>query len=479
MNILKSTISGIVVFIFVVKTYSQVQTYRTKELNISSASIDGITDDNNLIINVADKNANYICLFKNGALIQKRPIAGAELRLLGTLEKGNLVNVFMSSKSSVDRREGVLTFYLDNSKPPTYKSAVTEGRLISSYIHDEGFHKLTYYKKDNLLELETYYMDQLASKKTIIVSAELSKEIEKKTFSFINPKLIDFSILGSNDKLFISNDRLILISNHEESPKFHPELTRIILDFNEIKVNTMTVKLPLSPRSKHSTFLYDNKLFTWGLNYDYFSLSILTLDSLQVIKNLVTFKNSQSIDLKSTPIYYATGAQQNDKSWEWRDPSIKKINEDEVSDIIKQFMKGSLALSVSKSEENIRLIFGSYQGEVGPSRNMIWTTVPGQIIKTTLGTSTTSPTVRTSTSAIQGMVERRRYFYGFLQKSNFTSIKISELDSTLKENKLDRRMTEVFESEKIGGMASILSTDRGYVVYILKKEKELVIEEIL
>jgi len=474
---------GLLLFFLLLISYEnswcQNEYYRSSELNFSKATLDGIVSGENLVINLALEGVHTICLFQDNSLIQKRGISASELLLRGILEKGNSIYVFFSFKSSGKWQEGVLTFYKNNLKPPTFERTQLDGNVLFTYNYDEGFHKIVLDKKKGSLELLTYYMNNPSSVTSIdIRDTELEKVLSKKEFSFIYLNTNDFNLLASGNKAFPYEDKIVLLIDEDELPAITPKLKRIVLNFPQRSFSYREIRLPLAPNSEHSSYLHSNNIFTWGINKDYFSLSVFSLDSLSTEASFVYLKSVDNIPLKATPVFYATGAPQNDKDWEWKDTSIKRVNEDKPSDLLKQFARGSIVFKVKQEKNHLQLLFGTYQGAIGPSTNRMPSTVPGVVIPTTAGTVTTSPTLGFTSLTQQGIVERRKYFYGFINPLDWTILNDTSADGILVENKLDNRMKEIYEDEKIGGMASILAQEKGYLVYLLKKEKELVIEEI-
>lgn len=448
--------------------YSQKEYFKSDTLNISTASIDGISDDANLILNI---NSDYstICFFRDNRLVQKRPLSGEKVKLRGLLEQGNYVHVFYGSYSKAKQNEGVLTFYKDQSKNPTYEFNSIEDNFLFSYSYGGEFHRVIFSKKGNKIIHRTFRFNQPDSIKEISISDKAITKALKEEFIYNDSSTQDFEQLATSRKAFREGNKLILLIDQDNST-FSPELIRVIIDFNEGTIDYKEIKHPFKPKTEHLSSFLEGKIFTWGINLDYFAMSIVDLNTLRSEKILLYLKQSNKIELKATPINYSVGPPLNDNNWEWKDTSIKTVDESKAEDVLRQFLKGSIAFRAIKRDDAIQFLFGTYQASVQPSTTTYTSTV---------GVSNgISPGANPTSYFSFGVGERRKYFFGYLNSKDLTPITTFNTLELFIRNRLDERIKSLFDEEKIGGIGGIVGFKKGFVAYLLKKEKELIIEEL-
>lgn len=458
-------VTCVVLNLIVATAYCQKQYLRSDTFNIATGSIEGISDDRNLILNIKS-GYSTICLFRDNKLVQKRSLGGEDIVLRGLIEQENFVHVFYGVDSQGKQQEGAITFYKDQSKNPTYKFTSFEETFLFAYNSGDSFHRILFSKKENKLYRKTFrYNEPDSTTEITVVGKELIKLLSRKEFIFTDSSTQDFEELASPRKAFKEGDKLVLLIDQDDS-SLSPELVRIILDFNNGTIDYKETKHPFKPKTEHLSSCLDGKIYTWGINLDYFAMSIVNLSTLKSEKILIYLKQGNKIDLKATSVSYSVGPPLNDKYWQWNDPIIKRVDESKVEDILQQFLKGSITFKATKADGVIEFLFGTYQAATQPTR--------------TYGVNYGTATGQTSSSSIfyYGIQERRKHFSGFLNQVDLTAITNRFSSNRLIRNRLDERIKSLFNEEKIGGMGGIVGVKKGYVAYILKKEKELIIEEM-
>lgn len=459
---MKHTILFVTLFQISVLAYGQKQYYKSDTFNIGVGSISGISDDENLVLNLKS-GYSTICLFRDKKLIQKRPLGGENIELRGLLDIGNLVHVFYGTTNNGKQQEGSITFYKDQSKHPTFKFFEVEENFLFAYKSGDFFNRVFFSKNENKLTHRTFRFDAPDSIQEIVVSnKELIKLLSRKEFSYVDSTTQDFETLASTRKAFNAGGKLVLLVNQDNSSQL-PELVRVIMDFKAGTSEYQQTKHPFRPKTEHLSFYLDSKIFTWGLNLDYFALSIIDLYTLKSITTLLYLKEGKKIDLKATPINYSVGPPLNDKYWQWNEPILKRVDESNVGDILQQFLKGSPVFRAIKKDSVIQFLFGSYQMATQPTR--------------TYGSYGSLPGGQVS-SFTYGIQERRKFFYGFINSDDLLISKNYFPFDRLIRNRLDERIKTIFDDEKIGGLGGVVGIKKGYVGYLLKKEKELIIEEM-
>lgn len=477
--IMKKVISfAIILFAFgLTLGFSQSILYKSNEVHNITEIVEGLSSEENIVLNLNLSGSTNICLYKKGKPAQCFSVGGSQLEMKGMIEKNGLIYVFTTLKLDGKRQVGIVTFNTERDQKITFKSHVIDGDLLFSYPTVSGLDILTLHKKKSILELLSIVENNLSTKVIIVEDKEAKSILNKYSFNYIDSTTTNFAFLSSENKAFKDNGKLILLVNKDEAPFTVTELKKIDLDFDTGKLNFSKFKLPLAPRTNHSSYLYKDCIYTLGLNSDYFSLSINDKNSFKALANLVYLKSSNKIDLKATPVYFVSGVPLADNN-SWKRPAENKTEELSLSEILKKFKNEAIIVKPQTRGDMLQLLIGAYTANDAPSNWYGSRFTPGTTISTPGGMVTTPGYTGGGGGATKGTVDERRFFYGFLNQNGWT-VTVSEPTGELIELKLEKRLKEIFEAEKVSGATLIIQDKNGYVVYILKKSGELVIEKIL
>lgn len=448
-------------FLFLVysfTTIAQHEIFRSNSLGLGNAELDGIADDQNAVVSIRDKGDYILCLIHNGIVFKSSRMKYTELNLRGIRAKNDAVYVYFWGDKLGDIKEYVLTFFMDEARGTSLDWNGADGKVLFCFNNSEGFHKVICNKKKGTLYLETFDSNIPNSLKEISVSdRSLLKDLLDEPIEFMTPTNSDFKKISTLVKAFEYNGQIsILIDNGWNST--HPETKLIELDFNSHMAMKRTMKLAIPRGMKHTSYDIKNHIFTWCINSEGFQLLIHKKDSLKLKKAFVYNLYSSKIELKCTPVYYSIGANGSDSELSWRDPNLKFINESNVKDLLKSFSKDTPAFKVSEEQGSFRLLFGTYQSASYPATY-----------------STPGFNAMSSISMQAGQPAVKRFFFSYLNLD--FSIANNNSFGNHKELTIDRRSRDVLYQEKISEMTSLINDKRSYLIYLLKKEKELVIEE--
>lgn len=450
--------------------------YKSNEGQNITEIVEGLSSEDNIVLNLKRSGSSNICLYKMDKPAQCFMIEGSQIEMRGINQKNGLIYVFTTLKLNGKRQVGIVTFSTEQDQKITFKSHVIDGDLLFSYPTISGLDLLTLQKKKSTLELLSIIENNLSNKIIKIEDKQAQSILNKHRFSFLDSTTTNFASLSSEGKAFNDNGRLVLFINKDEAPFTLTELKKIDLDFDSGKSNLIKYKLPLAPRTNHSSYLYRNCIYTLGINTNYFSLSINDKNSFKALANLVYLKSSDKIDLKATPVYFVTGVPPaDDKSW--KRPAGDKTEEFDLSEILKKFKNEAIIVKPQMKGDILQLLIGAFTANDAPSNWYGSRFTPGSTISTPGGMVTTPGFTGGGAGAYKGTVDERRFFYGFLNQNDWT-VAVSEPFGQLVELKLEKRLKEIFEAEKVSGATLITQDKNGYVVYVLKKSGELIIEKI-
>jgi hypothetical protein len=462
-NTIYKKMRAIILFLFQIlsmATVAQHEIFRSNDLELGNAELDGIADDQNAVVSIRDKGDYILCLIHNGIVFKSSRMKYTELILRGIRAKDDAIYVYFWGNKLGDLKEYVLTFFMDETKRTNLDWNGTDGKVLFCFTNNEGFNKIICNKKKGLIYLETFDANIPKSLKQISISdRSILKDLLDEPIEFMAPNNSNYKKISTLVKAFEYNGQVsILIDNSWNST--HPETKLIELDFNDLSAVKRTLQLAIPRGMKHTSYDIKNHIFTWCINSEGFQLLIHKKDSLKLKKAFVYNLYSSKIELKRTPVYYSISANGTDREMSWRDPILKYIDESKIKDMLKFFSQDDPAFKVSEENESFRILFGTYESATNPSTRYM----------------AAGPTAMRSVSMQAGKPASKKFFFSFLNP-DFT---VSQNNSFgyHKELTIDRRSKEVLDLEKISEMTQIINDKKSYLVYLLKKGKELVIEEL-
>ncbi len=453
--------------------------YKSNEISNITALVDGITNEESLVLNLKLAGTNNVCIFQGNKLVQCLGIEGSKIILQGVKEKSGLTHAFMTLKIDGKLQLGIISFDFKAPQNTSFKSLPIEGDLLFSFATNTGLHMLTLQKKKSTLELISVQDNTSSTSQIIgINDKELTGILSKNEFKFVDSTTTNFEQLSARSKAFYNRGKLILLYNVYEPPFTVAELKKIELDFESGHSSLTTYKLPFAPRSNHTSNLYQGNIYTLGVNSDYMALSVNDGESFRALTNLVYLKSSNKIDLKATPVYFNSGVPAADNN-QWKKPKEDAIEELDLAEIIKKFKNETLVVKPYLEDSQLKILIGAYSANDAPGNWYGSRYSPGYTFSTPGGPVSSPGMVNSGGGYAKGTVDERRYFFGSINNLTWT-VNSQETNPSfpLLENKLEKRLKEVFESDKVSEATLITQEKSGYVVYLLKKTGELVIEEI-
>lgn len=267
---------------------------------------------------------NFMLIEKNNVL-QERRIKVSAPKFYGAHENRNAVHVHLRGGTETGEKEFIITFFKDNSKPATVVFYEQQNETLFCYEYN-GFHKVLFDKKSQLLKRETFFGSSPAFTKTI---GNTDKDVlrfikNKNSLTFIDSAGATFESLSSKHKVFQEQGIIYLLVDKDEDPK-SPQLTKVTFDFENSFAGVHRKRLLIPPGMEHTSYLYHDHIYVFSNNSDFLSLSIFDRDSLTLKKNHVVMKSFDQMDLKGSGVFYSTEAKDDKYSNQFVDSGMKIV----------------------------------------------------------------------------------------------------------------------------------------------------------
>jgi len=437
----------------------------TFEVEYSKAEkVTGTKFDDYLFIKTEAQSSTYFYMISSlGNLVDSYKTLG-DITLLGSTVSETEIRFYFTLPKTKDIHS--IFFSRERKRFERYKKIANDIDYTGVAYNEKDFHVLVFDKKNDNLILSKATGDSLSViNKFAIEDKQLIKHFKKNQFSFISDgKEIYLDSARSQNKIYYQNQKILLISDNWDSEEV-AETKIITLDLHNDSMNAKNILLPYDNKTGHNSFLYKDKLYVLGIERIIVGLNVYDFPSLNKI--------AEHRYLKGQPIQFkVSDLIENGKNWdkEWRGKWSDKVIAEQTLRILN---KGVPVISVSKADSiNDRLLIGR---SVLPDKKNIFNTamapLPGG------GYAQVGNGGRAIFGNNAPLPVDDASFYGYLNRMDFSvpsSIDYKEHGSFYQ---ADRRINKISREVTVGGSGVISSPDGGYLIYLNKKTKSIVLEK--
>jgi len=419
-------------------------------------------DDYFFIKTEAQSSAYFYMISPLGNMVDSFKTLG-DIVLLGSTFNGDEIRFYFTWNG----KNGIhsVSFSKERKKFEHYKKITDDLHYVGVAYKEKNFFVLTFDKKDEKLQVSKVAGDSLfLMNEFAIEDKDLVKYFKKKKFSFISDEQeTSLDSATNQNKVYFQNGNIILISDSWESKEV-AETKIIALNLAENLIAIENLVLPYDNKTEHNSFLFKDKLYVLGIDRIILGLNIYDFPSLE--------KVSEHRYLKGVPVAFkASDLIDDDKNWDkewqgkWSDKAI-------AEEILRRLNKGVPVIIVSKADSvNNRLLIGRC---VLPEI----ITVSSQSMPLTPGGATIATTTGAGIFGPKTTPPEKAHFYGYLNNKDYSVPSALNYKEHGSFNRASRRLNKISKDTAIGGSSVISSLDGGYLIYLNKKSRNVVLEKL-
>jgi hypothetical protein len=359
--------------------------------------------------------------------------------------------------------------YLFNEGKFTAPVKIQEGNTktdVAYLSYRNEFNILSFDKENQSLIWQKYNRDSLTTETEFTVADQKIFRYFKDDFTYIpDHSNVSYTQSSSNRKIYHDGQNLIAVIDDYKPEGALAQTAVITLDPVEKKITSRFVELPFDRGIEHNSFLFQKRLYVFGIDDIKFELKIFDATSLLPLTNFyftkdmtVSFKRSELLESK-------TGLHDVSLDDKWAD----KWDQATIAKYTFRMLKGHPVINVSEADDNtIRLVIGNLS--FGSTSGGVMMAVPGAMA---MAGSNYIPSYMFA--PMQGGEETRVFFYGYLNKELQISDKKFPNHGPIR--LADKRIQALRKTIKLGSYGVMSSDENVFLVYINRQERSLNIEQ--